>query len=851
MAAVGWRKLRGYAVPVPIASLAVVILMLVRPIDGPSATRSAPDGVEAAESGSAPRSAASVPGLTKPVSINFDAVDVPTIVASNEADAARALGFAHATARFAQMDMMRRFSAGETAELLGEKAVPADLERRALRGRATARACVERLDARKRVILDAYVQGVNAGIEALPALPIEHMLLGITPAPWKPEDCALVYLSMFHSLSRTGRADAVFAEALERLPRPVCDFIASPISRLDCPVIAETAPPVFPAIPGVDAIDLRSMDRAAIEPPAKEREEGAPKNPPKNPPKKEKSGAKKPKQQPTTPVSGLGWTDALAELWNDRAALAGSNGWVVAGSRTKDGRAILASDPHLMITAPILWYRCRLEWPGVEWTGLSIPGVPGIVVGGNGHVAVGFTNTTGDFEDIALIDVDPKDPSRYRIPGGGSEAFGSEEHTILVRGKDPERVVQRTTRWGTVTGEMQCADGVTRPFVTLWIGSRPDAINFEVLDMARVRTVDEAADLLSNWYGPSQNAMLADRAGDIAWVVTGWIPDRRGHDPRLPWRPSVDGDPWQGPVDPALRPKLVRPSSGVIVTANHRTVPIEQCAMMGHYWANPERAHRIHELLSESEPLDESRMLAIQLDTKLEGLEPYRALALAALEGATDPALIARRESIAAWNGRADADQPAVALLSAFQRSIERRFALMLMSWVRAQSGESLPGLAIRSVNDEPWLRVLESRPPNWLPAGYADWNDFTLAALAEAAAKEPGVEPWGERNRARFASPVADAVPAFMKPTVTLDDGPQPGHARAVRVQTPRAAASARYIVSPGREADGILETPGGQSGDPRSPHYRSLHQAWRNGEPTPLLPGPAARSIVLDAPK
>ncbi len=241
-------------------------------------------------------------------------------------------------------------------------------------------------------------------------------------------------------------------------------------------------------------------------------------------------------------------------------------------------------------------------------------------------------------------------------------------------------------------------------------------------------------------------------------------------------------------------------------------------------------------------------MLEVQLDTELVGLEPYRTMALAALEGATDSASVAQRALIAGWNGRADADQPAVALLSAFQRSIERRFAAMLVAWMRAKAGQPLPGLEIRAVHDEPWLRVLETKPANWLPSGYHDWNDFLRAALAEAASKEPGVEPWGERNRAKYASPLVDAVPPFMKPTVTLDDGPHPGHGRAVRVQTPRAAASARYIVSPGRETDGILETPGGQSGDPRSPHYRSLHQAWRSGEPTPLLPGPATRTVVLE---
>ena len=837
----------------PILALAVVFVLLMQSIEGfaasPAPRAAATDGPADA----AVRPAPSVPGLSKPVTITFDEVDVPTIAAATETDAARALGFAHATNRFAQMDMMRRLSAGETAELLGEKAVGGDVERRALRGRETARACVDRLDPRKRAILEAYVEGVNAGLASLPALPLEHMLLGITPQPWKAEDCALVYLSMFHALARTGRADAVYAEALDLLPAPVFEFIGSPLSRMDCPVLPDRSTPTMPAIPGADVLELRDIERSAVE-----RSTPIVVDKPKDGEAKQDGGVKKggkgrkggnaPAKEGSKPVSMFDWTDRLAALWDKRAAMAGSNGWVVAGSRTKDGRAILANDPHLMITAPILWYRCRLQWPGVDWTGLSIPGVPGIVIGGNGHVAVGFTNTTGDFEDMALIDVDPNDPGRYLLPGGGSEPFGSATHTIAVRGAEPTVIQQRTTRWGTVTGERPCADGVTRPIVTIWVGARPDSINFEVLDMATVKTVREAVDLLSRWYGPSQNAMLADRHGDIAWVITGWIPDRRGHDPRRPWRPSIDGDPWQGPIDPSLRPKLVAPESGIIVTANHRTVPIESCDVVGHYWAHPERARRVQELLAADVPLDEARMLQIQLDTELDGLEPYRAFALRALDGATDPALVALHGTIAAWNGRADEDQPAVALLTTFQRTIERRFAAMLIAWMERQAGRPLPNAELRSVHDEPWLRVLEARPSNWLPSDYADWDDFVRSALVSAASREPGTEPWGARNKAKYASPVVDAVPTFMKPTVTLDDGPQPGHFRAVRVQTPRAAASARYIVSPGRESDGILETPGGQSGDPRSPHYRSLHNAWRQGDPTPLLPGATARSIVLE---
>lgn len=828
---------------------ALALLVLVHGVDGGGAS-----------------TRATVAGLSSPVELSFDAFDVPTIAAGSETDAARALGFAHASARFAQMDMMRRFSAGETAELLGPSAVAADRERRNLRGREVAKACVDRLDAPKRAILDAYVEGVNAALAAMPSPPMEHVLLGITPAAWTGEDCALVYLAMFHSLSRTGRADAVYADASARLPPSVLAFISSPLSRMDCPVFLDWPPVALPPIPGADAIDLRSIDRAAIEPAPKPTKGAAP----------QRDGAGKPKRskdRAATPVSSrrdtqgtqdwardwpdfangavespYGWTDGLAEHWNDRAAYAGSNGWVVAGWRTKDGRAILANDPHLMITAPILWYRCRLQWPGVDWTGLSIPGVPGIVIGTNGHVAMGFTNTTGDFEDLVIVDVDPSDPTRYQIPGGGSEPFVIEPCQIKVRGAEPVTHDRKMTRWGAVTGDLRCADGITRPVVTLWVGARPDAINFDVLGMARVTSVPEAVALLSHWHGPSQNAMVADDAGHIGWVVTGWIPDRGGHDPRLPWRPLVDGEPWVREIAPDKRPMVMDPPSGVIVTANHRTVPLDRCSVMGYYWAHPERARRVHELLAASDALDEQRMLEIQFDTQVNGLRPYQALAVQALGTATTSDQVALREALRSWDGTADADQAAVAVLSAFQKALERRFLASLGAWMKAQPGGEGARTDLRSVHDEPWLRLLEERPAHWLPSGFSDWDEFIRAAFAEAAEKEPGTAPWGERNRAKFASPLAEVLPPFLKSTVTIDDGPQPGHARAVRVQTPRAAASARFIVSPGHESTALLQTPGGQSGDPNSPHYRSHHAGWRDGKPVPLLPAAPARTVTLE---
>lgn len=739
-------------------------------------------------------------GLANAATVSYDAREVPTIQARSARDAFRVQGFVHAQHRFAQMDAMRRLSAGETAEILGKSAVKNDQDLRRFQGRAVARACVDALNDEEKALLDAYVEGVNAGVAALPSPPMEHAILGLKPAPWTREDCALVYLAMFHTLSRTGRHDATFARAMQQLPPDVAGFLASPISRFDCPIVPEPGTVCPPPIPGPDSINLRATT----------------------------TGLRAPESDPF-------------ELeWLERAALAGSNAWAVSGARTADGRAILANDPHLQITAPILWYRCRLEWRGVNWMGLSIPGVPGIVIGTNGFVAVGFTNTTGDFEDLVIVTSDPADPSRYLVPGG-SEPFGEIVETIKVRGGKDEEFRLTTTRWGIVGGSLTDAEGVEHPTVSLWVGARPDAINFDILKMSGVQGLDQAVEVLTSWCGPSQNALLADHTGRIGWVLTGWIPDRAGHDPRLPWNPLVDGEPWQSPLPRERRPIVKDPADGAIVSANHRSVPIDRCSDIGYYWANPERAHRIHQLLDgasdAAKPLAEADMLAIQLDTQVAGLEPYRAMILEAIPAEeSDPALASARAAVAAWNGRADADQAAVAILSAMQREVASQLQGAVSDWCQSRTGESL---TLRTVVDEPWLRVIEQRPDNWLPAEFASWNEFLLACATKACNRESGSASWGERNRAEFMSPVAEAIPKAMRGALTIDNQPQPGHFRAVRVQTPRAAASARLAVSPGHEADGILETPGGQSGDPRSPHYRSFHSEWREGVPTPLLPG------------
>ena len=147
---------------------------------------------------------------------------------------------------------------------------------------------------------------------------------------------------------------------------------------------------------------------------------------------------------------------------------------------------------------------------------------------------------------------------------------------------------------------------------------------------------------------------------------------------------------------------------------------------------------------------------------------------------------------------------------------------------------------------------LVTQRPQNLLPSQYADWD-----ALFEesAAAVRDGLAPagpltersWGEANTARICHPLAQALPGPLRQTLCMPADPLPGDSHMPRVQAPAMGASQRMVVAPGREAEGIIHQPGGQSGHPLSPFWGAGHDDWVHGRPTPFLPGDAVHTLTL----
>ena len=494
-----------------------------------------------------------------------------------------------------------------------------------------------------------------------------------------------------------------------------------------------------------------------------------------------------------------------------------------------------------MINAPSIWYRCQFVWPDYDMMGLSLPGAPGIVVGTNGHIAWGVTNTTGDFRDLILIETDPDDPSRYRV-GNDWESFDIQNVAVKVRGEADRVVESRWTRWGPIISEGPNGE----PIAELSVGWQPGAVNFGLHAMADAQTVDDAIDVARNWYGPSQNVLVADADGRIGWIVSGWIPKRKGFDGRVPTSLADGVSGWDGPIAEEDRPVQINPESGFLFTANSRTVPLEASRILGNGFANPARSHRIQKRLDALEVATEVDLLELQLDEYAQDLELYRPLYLEGLRLLPEtPRRNTLIEIVSKWDGQAQADSLAMAPLIDFQGELQWNVRTSLIDgFESAKTPEAQ--FAASAITRNAVEIALQERPPHLLRDGEKGWTSLLRDAAAHTLAEDVPLKTWGEENRSAFKHPMAMASP-MIGDGFNLPSTPQSGYRGAVRVSGPTFGASARIVMSPNHLDDAILLTPGGQSGDPYSEFYTNLHQSWLDGDTSPLLPKETQRSIHI----
>lgn len=782
-----------------------------------------------------------LPGVSATVVVTRDALGIPTVRGQTREDVARATGFLHAQERFFQMDLNRRRAAGELAALVGRRALPLDRKIRRHRFRAEAVSALSQMAPGNRAILEAYTAGVNNGLEAMRTPPFEYLLLRQDPLPWRAEDSLLVVLAMFITLQDPdGTYESVMATMSDVLPPQMFEFMASPGTDWDAPIVGDEFE--MPPVPGPDVFNPRA--RRASEPhvPLSTR---APQRPTSN--------AQLPRRNPR-PMGALfgSWELELGSF----SETVGSNNWVVSGRLTPDGAPLVANDMHLDVRVPNTWYRAQLEWqdesaPGRanRIVGVTLPGSPAVVVGSNTFIAWGFTNTYADWGDLVLLELDPRDSSRYRTPAGWERIVTFDE-VIQVAGQADHH---ETVAW-TIFGPVMGLDHRDRLRAYRWVAHSSRQLAAAVIPLETARTVLDAFGEANGLGTPGQNMVVADRDGHIGWTLYGSIPRREGTDGRLPSSWADGTRRWNGWLDDAEYPRVMDPGDGRIWTANARVVDGPMLARLGDGgYEVGSRATIIRDRLRAGQRFTAADMLDIQLDSRAVFLNRWRDLLLSTLT----PSIVARRADRArfrelvarSWDGHASPRSVGYRLTRMFREHVSEAVMMFVLADCYAADGAFDHG-ALRRREGPIWKLVTE-RPTHLLDPQFDSWDELLVQAMDDTIdrAKEDGdlaERVWSEWNVAAYRHPLAASVPLFGR-WLNMPAAPVPGDLFTVRLHWGPATSSERMVVSPGREAEGIMHMPTGQSGHPLSPFYANSHDAWVKGAATPLLAGKEEHRLML----
>lgn len=521
-----------------------------------------------------------------------------------------------------------------------------------------------------------------------------------------------------------------------------------------------------------------------------------------------------------------------------------SNSWAVSGDFTASGLPLLANDPHLPGTTPNFWYLAHLAIGERHLVGATIPGIPGLVLGHNGKIAWGLTNTEADVNDIALVERDGADPRRFRRgPDASWERFASRREIIRVRfSESMEDKVQSSATGVIIDTELLSLPFASDPDILAeyrYHGHDRDQGLAAVLRLGRAATAAEGIAALEAFEGPPLNITLADSAGTIAYVFAGMIPVRpEAHARRVAQGPE-DGNAYTR-LPYADNPRVVNPESGRIVTANQQVIGPEYKYYLGDSWAEPSRANRIHEALDAREKHDVASFHAMQRDTLSPSARRLAPLLLAAKPASAADARFAAH--LKGWDYRFGLDAHAPTVYLVWAAMAERRIGADELAGLPADYAMGNRFLAEILEGDYPhWCDDITTRPRESCPAMLTAALTDARLAVEKAYGPDPAGWRWGKVSTARLSHLGFADLPVLgdlFSRDVSLAAGPEAMFQSEVSVDPEGRFARIGFTSSLQTIFD--LAAPersrfmmaGGQSGWLGSPYFANLTPRWARGE-------------------
>jgi penicillin G amidase len=680
--------------------------------------------------------------LTARVTVTRDRLGVPDITAQNEDDLFFAQGYTTAQDRLWQMDGLRRFAAGDLAEIVGPGAVESDRESRRLRIRRIAEDAYVTMPEKDRSRFAAYARGVNYFIEThRTSLSFEFAVLRYDPRPWSVVDSILVSLYMYRSLTTSWPEKIVKRNLLATGEADKVRFL-------------------FPLRAGSEV-----SPGGEVQP--------------------------------------------------------GSNAWAIAGRLTASGKPLLSNDMHLEYSIPGIWFMVGLRMPGMHVAGVSLPGTPSVIVGHNDRIAWGLTNLHFDVQDLYTERIDER-TGRYLFRGKTEQAR-AEREIIRVKGKAAVEQSYWVTRHGPVIAEN---------LALRWTAAEPGMFEFPFVDVDRARNFEDFTKAFSRLPGPGQNAIYADRDGNIGYHASGKLPIRPNYKGDVPVDGSSGDFEWDGYIPFDKLPSSYNPANGLIVSANQNPFPADYEFPVEGVFATPYRSNQIRNMLLARKNIKPEDNLQIQKDV-YSGFDLTLAKAIVA---ACDKRQVNNTELTDAialmrsWDGQMDKDKAApfiVELASHYFR--------------KAAADIASPGngaLYETQMAPAPMARLLRERPAGW----FHDYDETLVRCLFEAVAEGRRmqgsiVKKWfyGKYMRLSINHPVGHQLPLVH---AYFDIGPVPvsGASTTVKQTTPRLGPSERFDADLNDWDNSSLNLTIGESGHVLSSHYRDQWDSYYSGRSFPM---------------
>lgn len=734
-------------------------------------------GLGVVQGGSEPSGTIAGLGVTAPASIVRDARGIPHIRAENDHDLYFLEGYAQGTDRLFQLDIYRRLVYGRLSEVLGSATLPTDENARTFDIAAIAQAQLQDLSQADRAKFQAFADGINAAIRTRP-LPPEFRVLAYGPEPWTPKDSIASSFATVLALTDSWYDVAARNDVMDEVGPAAKDaFLSISDPRYDAPAMSGPHAPVAPLpkltvrFPAVNTV----ADRAFVA---------------------------------------------------DMRAGMGSNDFVAGSQLTVTHRALLANDPHLELRIPGVWWLADLGAPGIHVAGVTLSGVPGIVLGHNRRIAWGATN--GTVATVAVYREHFKEPDSDEYLVG--RTWTHAKHRVESFGVRFNPTVTRdylSTRHGFVF-----EDRGAEKLAAAWTADIDRRSSFAQFDgLNRAASAKDALAVLATYATPAQNFVIADDAGNAGYVLAGEIPIDDAWGITAHEGPTSSVPPHRY-VPYAQLPHIVAAKNVLAFTANARPYAHGYPYRLSAAFAPPYRAAEIARGLAHR-PFGIAAFSAIQADIKSLPEIDLAAAALHALLShnlANDPDLHDAVNALRTFDGKFSGDSSAAVFVTVLRRSATARLVRYHMSQtVGARYLSSDEGSAFVAV-----MRSLRERPRGWVPGD--DYDAFLIASMRDGIAslrshKAYGVK-WSDFGARVAQHPLAGFGLAMWNGT------PFPGNGSVYspHVQGPSNTQSFRAVWDIGNWNAGGIVIPQGESGEPGSPHYRDGAPQWLQGGLVPL---------------